>query len=212
MEHKVDLAAEFLHALLKHHFEVFNACGVGRNDWCIEFLRELVELAHTQGHRRVAERDGSTFFNSLFSHFPSNGFRVQSAEDDAALAFQQIVCHLFLLLKILNCGTKLQTLCRLSKRFARKPVACRPPCLFLLAFQRAEKGIGFTPLPEGDSGNKNDATALPQQDAVRLLQDAAQSVFLPCASFFLTKERKSCTKIACLFLPILLHLYHQTTI
>jgi hypothetical protein len=106
---------------------------------------------------------------------------------------------------------KITNFVQIEQAFCRKPVACQLLCLFLLAFRRAEKGLGFTPLPEGDSGKKNDATALPQQDAVRLLQDAAQSVFCP-AHFFLTKERKSCTKIACLFLPILLHLYHQTTI
>ena len=38
------------------------------------------------------------------------------------------------------------------------------------------------------------------------------SPFFTLRIFFLTKEQKSCTKIACLFLPILLHLYHQTTI
>lgn len=43
---------------------------------------------------------------------------------------------------------------QIEQAFCRKPVACRPPCLFLLAFQRAEKGLGFTPLPEGDSGKK----------------------------------------------------------
>ena len=154
MEHKVDLAAEFLHALLEHHFEVFNACGVGRNDWCIEFLRELVELAHTQGHRRVAERDGSTFFNSLFSHFPSNGFRVQSAEDDAALAFQQIVCHLFLLLKILNCGTKLQTLCRLSKRFAENLSRAALPACFSWHSSGRRKALTSRRYPRATAAKK----------------------------------------------------------
>lgn len=73
---------------------------------------------------------------------------------------------------------------QIEQAFFRKPVACRPPCLFLLAFQRAEEGLGFTPLPEGDSGKKNDATALPQQDAVRLLQDTGQSVFALHTFFF----------------------------
>lgn len=43
---------------------------------------------------------------------------------------------------------------QIEQAFCRKPVACRPPCLFLLAFRQAEKGLGFTPLPEGDSGKK----------------------------------------------------------
>lgn len=43
---------------------------------------------------------------------------------------------------------------QIEQAFCRKPVACRPPCQFLLAFQRAEKGLDFTPLLEGDSGKK----------------------------------------------------------
>uniref|UniRef100_UPI0040279614 hypothetical protein n=1 Tax=Alloprevotella sp. TaxID=1872471 RepID=UPI0040279614 len=79
---------------------------------------------------------------------------------------------------------KITNFVQIEQAFCRKPVACRPPCPFLLAFRRAEKGLGFTPLPEGDSGKKNDATALPQQDAVRLLQDTAQPVFCPAHLFF----------------------------
>uniref|UniRef100_UPI0040254540 hypothetical protein n=1 Tax=Alloprevotella sp. TaxID=1872471 RepID=UPI0040254540 len=106
---------------------------------------------------------------------------------------------------------KITNFVQIEQAFCRKPVACRPPCLFLLAFRRAEKGLGFTPLPEGDSGKKTMQLRCPS----KTLCDSCKtppSPFFALHTFFLTKEQKSCTKIACLFLPILLHLYHQTTI
>ena len=88
------------------------------------------------------------------SHFPSNGFRVQSAEDDAALAFQQIVCHLFLLLKILNCGTKLQTLCRLSKRFAENLSRAALPACFSWHSSGRRKALTSRRYPRATAAKK----------------------------------------------------------
>ena len=75
-------------------------------------------------------------------------------------------------------------MCRLSKSFAENLLRAALPACFSWHSDGAEKGLDFTPLPEGDSGKKNNATALPQQDAVRLLQDAAQPEFCPAHLLF----------------------------
>ena len=95
VEHEVHGTAEHFDRFFEHLFEVLHACGVGGDNRGVELLGEFVKRAHAQGHRRIAERNRCAFFNGLDSHFPCNGFFVERAEDNAALAFQKIVCHVY---------------------------------------------------------------------------------------------------------------------
>ena len=93
VEHEVHGAAEHFDRFFEYLFEVLHAGCVGGDNRCVELFCEFVERSHTERHGRIAERNRCAFFNGLDSHFPCNGFFVERAEDNAALAFQKIVCH-----------------------------------------------------------------------------------------------------------------------
>ena len=88
VKHKVNLSAQHLHRLFKYLLQVLHTGGICRDDRGTNLLGQLVESAHAQCHRRVAEGNLCAFFGGLFSYFPCNGVFVERAEDDAALAFQ----------------------------------------------------------------------------------------------------------------------------
>lgn len=66
---------------------------------------------------------------------------------------------------------------------------CRPPCLFLLAFQLAEKVLDFTPLPEGDSGKKTMQLRCPSKTLYDSCKTPA-SPFFALRTFFFNEGTK----------------------
>lgn len=73
---------------------------------------------------------------------------------------------------------------QIEQAFCRKPVACQLLCLFLLAFQRAEKGLGFTPLPEDDSGKKTMQLRYPSKTLFCSCKTLFYSCKTPPSPFF----------------------------
>ncbi|MEE0447862.1 MAG: hypothetical protein UDM12_07805 [Prevotellamassilia sp.] len=72
----------------------------------------------------------------------------------------------------------------MSKRFAENLLHAALPAYFSWHSDGRRKALASRRCPRATAAKKNDATALPQQDAVRLLQDAAQLEFCPAHLFF----------------------------
>ena len=88
MQHEIDFSSQEALAFREYFLEIFDACGVSRDDRRIELFGKSIEFAHAKCNRGIREGDRSTFFHGLDRNFPCNGMFIERTEDNSALAFQ----------------------------------------------------------------------------------------------------------------------------
>jgi len=96
---------------------------------------------------------------------------------------------LFLLLKILNCGTKLQTLCRLSKRFAENLSRAALPTCFSWHSDGRRKALTSRRYPRATAAKKTMQLRYPS----KTLYDSCKtppSPFFTLRTFFFNEGTK----------------------